>query len=318
MTTQSTREMHPEMIRNVALLSTSYSGSTLVSMLVCSHPHVIGFGDTYNYQFVKLGKTSCTCGAHPSVTCPVRADIESGMRARGEDFRWLTSNPTPLPRLLRSSLAATRLSRNDRWLHFYRALPQSARRLLLGRYYRENSRFFESVSQLGPYTHYFDGCKSLFRLELLRSLFPDTLVVHLIKNPKAYLHSFLTRKEARFQVVVDGWLKYHAESRRFAELLGQDRYRLVTFEELTRNPEQSVQELYRFIGVPDRDEPFEHWVNLKTVHVVGSRTKNVYRRVEEKTPRWKTELTREQLTYIDRRVAQVPWLAPILPRLDWA
>ncbi|WP_267878420.1 sulfotransferase family protein [Thiocapsa marina] len=305
-------------MRNVVLLSTSYSGSTLVSMLVSSHPHVIGFGDTYNYQFVTLGKTRCTCGAVPSVACPVRTGIESRMRAMGEDFSWLTSNPTPLPRLLRSSRIATTISRSDRWLPFYRALPQTARQRLLGGYYRENAKFFEALAQSGPYTHYFDGCKSLFRLELMRSLFPDTLVVHLIKNPKAYLHSFLTREEMRYQSVIDYWLKYHDESRRFAELLGQGNYMLVTFEELTRYPEQSLRELYRFIGVPERDEPFEQWINLKTVHVVGSGTKNQYRRVEEKAPRWKSELTREQLTYIDRRIAQVPWLEPILPRLDWA
>lgn len=111
-------------MKNVALLSAPYSGSTLVSMLVCSHPNVIGFGDTYNYQFVNLSETSCTCGASPSVLCPVRVSIEKILKADGDSFRWVTSNPTPIPNVFKSSRLGARVFRSNGWLHVYLAYFQ--------------------------------------------------------------------------------------------------------------------------------------------------------------------------------------------------
>ncbi len=304
-------------MKNVALLSTSYSGSTLISMLACSHPNVIGFGDTYNYQFVNLDETSCTCGAKPSVSCPVRVDLERRMISKGSSFRWLSSNPTPIPGLLASNKYAATVFRKDRWLHLCRLVPASVRLRMFNDYYRQNLCFFESLDQLNNKTHYFDGCKSLLRVELLRAIFPDTKIVHLIKNPKAYLHSFLKREKRDYRAIVKGWVRYHADARDLGERLGPDSYRLVTFEELTRNPDQVVQSLYRFMGVPERLDAFDRWVDLGSVHVVGSRSKNVFRQVEEQQPKWRSELQAAQLDYIDRAVERIDWLQPILPRLDW-
>jgi hypothetical protein len=304
-------------MNNVALLSTSYSGSTLVSMLVCSHPNVIGFGDTYNYQFVRLSDTSCTCGARPSVSCPARIRIENQLIAEGDRFRWLTSNPTPIPEFLASNRNAAEIFRKERWIQFYRQLPKALRVKLLSGYYRQNTRFFEALKILEGKTHYFDGCKSLVRVELLKTIFPDMKIVHLIKNPKAYLHSFLRRENQDYRKIVDGWVRYHTDSKNLGSVLGPESYMLVTFEELTKMPEDCLKTIYRFMGLPERQEPFDQWVDLKSVHVVGSRSKNVFKQVEEKVPKWKSELGIEQIKYINRKVEAIGWLQPILPRLDW-
>lgn len=304
-------------MKNIALLSTSYSGSTLISMLACSHPNVIGFGDTYNYQFVKLEDTSCTCGSKPSVCCPVRVELERRMISKGDCFRWMSSNPTPIPGFLASNKTAATIFRKDRWLHLSRLVPAAVRLRVFNDYYQQNLRFFEALGHLNDKTHYFDGCKSLLRVELLRTILPDTKIVHLIKNPKAYLHSFLRREQRDYRAIVKGWVRYHNDARELADRLGPNSYRLITFEELTRNPEQIVQGLYRFMGVSERSEAFDRWVNLASVHVVGSRSKNVFRQVEEKEPKWRSELQAVQLDYIDRTVERIGWLQPILPRLDW-
>lgn len=304
-------------MKNVALLSTAYSGSTLVSMLVCSHPNVIGFGDTYNYQFVDLQDTACTCGAKPSVSCPVRVYVETRMKQTGFDFTWLRSNPTPIPGFLRSSRAAADASRRSALVRLYRQVPTSVRLKVFSRYYSENLRYLEVLGEIQGKTHYFDGCKILPRLELLRTVCPETKVVHLIKNPKAYLHSFLKRRTKDYRAVIDGWLRYHTDARKFQELLGADRYMLMTFEEFTKSPEDLAQEIYGFIGVPPRQDPFDQWVRRESVHVIGSRTKDSFRQVEKKAPSWKSELPIEQLEYVDRKVAGVQWLQALLTRLDW-
>ncbi len=305
-------------MKNVALLSTSYSGSTLVSMLVCSHPNIIGFGDTYNYQFVPLAETSCTCGAAPSICCPIRMDIERRLNENGLRFSWLTSNPTPLPRFLAPHAFASNLSRKAALLKLYRAVPVQARLKIFPRFYEETLHFFEALDSIGNKTHYFDGCKVLLRVELLRTFAPETKVIHLIKNPKAYLYSYLGRRGKTLRSVVNGWIRYHKASREFQNILGDQNYMLVTFEELTANPEQTMEEIYQFIGVPARTEPFETWVDKSTIHVVGSESKNVFQRVEKKAPKWKTELRPEQMAYIDRKTKDIDWLQPLLARPDWS
>ncbi len=304
-------------MENIALLSTSYSGSTLLSMLVCSHPSIIGFGDTYNYQFVPLSETSCTCGAAPSICCPIRVAIERRMTESGGRFSWLTSNPTPLPRLLAAHPSAVDLSRKAALLSLYRAIPVEARLKIFSSFYEETRLFFEALDAIENKTHYFDGCKVLLRLELLRTLVPETKVIHLIKNPNAYVHSFLGRRGRSLQSIVNGWIRYHAASREFQSILGDQKYMLVTFEELSANPEKTLKDIYHFIGVAARTEPFETWVNKASVHVVGSKSKNVFQRVQEKAPRWKSELRPGQIAYIERRTKDIDWLQPLLARPDW-
>jgi hypothetical protein len=304
-------------MKTVAFLSTSYSGSTLVSMLVCSHPNIIGFGDTYNYQFVRLSDTSCTCGARPSVSCHARVRIENHLIAAGDRFRWLTANPTPIPQFLASNKTATEIFRKERWIQVYRQLPKALRVKLFASYYRQNTRFFDALEMLEGKTHYFDGCKSLARVELLKTICPDIKIVHLIKNPKAYLHSFLRREAKGYRTIVDGWIRYHTDAADLGNVLGPDSYMLLTFEELTKMPEDWLKKIYCFMGVPERHEPFDQWIDLKTLHVVGSRSKNVFKRVDEKIPKWESELSAEQLRYIDQKIDAINWLQPILPRFDW-
>ena len=68
-------------LKYVSLLGTSYSGSTLVSMLMSSQPRVVGFGDTYvppnpdHYP-----KHPCTCGSWYE-ECPPRVAIADAIRS---------------------------------------------------------------------------------------------------------------------------------------------------------------------------------------------------------------------------------------------
>ena len=235
------------------------------------------------------------------------------MAESGARFEWIKSNPTPIFDFLRANRLAVGVSRKRAWLYFYRSLPDFVRMSLFARYYGENRLFMQALKNCGDYEFYFDGCKNLARLELLRTIFPETKVIHLIKNPNAYLHSFLKRKNMNYHRVVNGWIRYNTTAHGFKDLLGPDKYRLITFEELTNTPEESLTKLYRFIGAPERQECFDEWIDMERIHVVGNATKNVFRRVEKKAPRWKTELRREQVAYVQKRVAETEWLAPIFP-----
>jgi hypothetical protein len=239
------------------------------------------------------------------------------MQTHGHNFRWLSSNPTPIPRSLASYRLPAKFFRHDRLISLYAHLPNALRNRFFPRFYRESEDFLRSLSAIEGKTHYFDGCKSLVRAELLRTSIPGTKAVHLIKNPKAYLHSFLSREKKGYRAIIEGWVRYHEASKALGDRLGGDRYLIVTFEEFVNEPQQTLQRIYRFLGVGERDGSLDEWVDLNTVHVIGSRSKNVFKQIVAKKPKWKNELTSKQIRYVDRVVEQIEWLTPILPRLDW-
>jgi hypothetical protein len=300
-------------VKNVALLSSSYSGSTLLSILACSHPKVIGFGDTYNYQFVRLPETRCTCGASPSCRCPIRVSLESKMKEMGYEFRWTTSNPTPLMRGLRGNRAAVRASRSVFLMHLYRRWSDSVKKWVFARYYQENLSFLRALEECGDYECYFDGCKSLSRLELMRVVLPDTKVVHLVRDPRGCLHSALKRGQGDYRRVVDGWCRYNLLARRYRDVLGEKRYLLVLYEELATHPESVLAKVHEFMGVPPHRADIGMGVDKSGVHVVGNRMKESLRRVENHSLDWGKKLEGHQLDYVRRRVAEMDWLSVLDP-----
>lgn len=297
----------------MALLSSSYSGATLVSMMVGTHPQIVGFGDTYNYQMVDLKSTRCTCGAAPSTTCPVRIEVEQEMARRGVPFSWLKSNPTPIPELFSENKRVAIISRKHRiWLPIYRMMPDSVRLKIFKRFYRENRALLETLGDIGN-SCYFDGCKSISRLELMRTLYPDTKVVHWIKSPYSYLQSVIKRRGTiNYKRTIEGWLRYNDSARRYRDILGEENYLLASYEDFTEAPQAVLAIIYRFMGLCEFD-PIAANMDVQNAHVIGSSTKNSFRKIENHPPNWHQTLSNEQQRYIESKL-QGHWSGPFLNR----
>jgi hypothetical protein len=285
----------------------------MLSILVCLHPKIIGFGDTYNYQFVELTDTQCKCGASPSNNCPIRVEIKNQMNKLGHQFKWTRSNPTPLFDVMRSNKRAVRISRKVYWFYVYKKLPTSFRKFIFYNYYKENIAFMQTLKKVGNYECYFDGCKNITRLELLRTVFPDTRVVHLIKNPNAFLHSVLKRGNKNYKKIVDAWFRYNNNARQYKEKLGQQKYLLICYEDLARNPAHVLQKVFNTIGMPVYEPSINPRLHLGRVHVIGNKMKNSFEKVEDRSPNWREELEQHQIVYIERKKAELNWIKSIYP-----
>ena len=300
-------------MKYATLLSSSYSGSTILSMLVCSHPKVIGFGDTYNYQYVRLHDTKCTCGAIPSSTCPVRVEIEHEMRELGQSFQWTTSSPTPIPERLRINRLAVSLSRRTQLRQMYRCLPRGVRETLCSRFYSENLSFMSALRSLEEYEWYFDGCKNLVRLDLLQSVIPIVKVVHLIRNPNSYLHSQLKRGRENYRRIVKGWLRYNTVAHRYQETHGSNGYLLVRYEDLVKDPKIVIGDICDFLGLPHLAVVALSAADKERIHVVGNRAKEKFSAVEDRSVDWREALGSEQLAYVAERTRSLNWLQAVYP-----
>lgn len=234
-----------------------------------------------------------------------------------DPFRWLTANPTPIPHFLRDQRIATTLIRSRRLAILYQLIPKEIKFEIFSSYYRQTDRFFKALSRIEHKSNYFEGCKSVLRAQLIVELYPETKIVHLIKNPYAYLDSCIRRVKKPYRSIVNGWVNYHNNAKDIGDHIESKSYLQITFEELTKTPQETVEKVYDFIGVPQRSQNIDQWVDPRFIHVVGSRSKNVFKTVEEKEPRWKKSLTADQMKYIHHRIERMHWIKPLLPKLDW-
>ncbi|MEP7159190.1 MAG: sulfotransferase [Chloroflexota bacterium] len=170
-------------------------------------------------------------------------------------WHWLVSN-VPRDDMERRLLAAERTERGL-FVAFLRAYADSKERPIIG-------------EKTPPHLAYVDT---------LLEWFPDGRVVHMLRDPRAVYVSDLRRRRNKLRkpyswfaklpgllplvilvqtaLVWRGAVKRHFDyQRRFPE-----RYQLVRFEDLVREPRQTLSGLYHFLGVAMPDDP----MNVKVV-----------------------------------------------------
>jgi hypothetical protein len=300
------------MLTYVSLLSPGFSGSTLASMLLSSQPGVIGFGDTYFSGRNKPGNP-CTCG-EPYTDCPVRSTITRHAREQGlADFSFFDMRAVPTPRALSDERQRKWPLRRSAVLPAVRAMPGFLRHRLFPRFYRETELMLEALDGLGEYEVYFDGCKNLVRLELLRSSPRPPRALHMIRHPGAYLFHFQRHGETDLDRRLRGWLHYHSRARQFRERLGPENYRLVTYENIVSEPARFLNEIAAFIGSSriSATEPVE--LRHEGVHVMGNSMRLKSSRVVNMGDRWRGKLDPAWKRKACDLVASMDWLADLFP-----
>lgn len=296
----------------VSLMSTGWSGSTLVSMLIGGQPAVAGFGDTY-FDSTNSPDHSCTCGV-PFTACPERQLVQQYLRKHGEPrFSWRTAAPVPMPRWLPRRARQPWPLQKLPALPVLRALPDSIRRSFFRRFYRETRLMMCALREQGDYQTYLDGCKSLPRLELLRSEFPDIRALHVIRHPGAFLYHFARFGETSLDRRLRAWLRYHREARRFHALLGEHGYRLATYEDIVRAPGRFLREHADFLGLDMLRDVDSGDLDKDRVHVLGNRMRESATQVIDMSGQWRDRLNSRWTTAADRTVAGIPWLADRYP-----
>jgi hypothetical protein len=296
----------------VSLLTPGFSGSTLVSMLLCSQNGTVGFGDTYFSHVPRhVPKHPCTCGKWYD-QCAPRADIATTITAAGTpDFAWNQLASVPIPNAFRSPLRRFWPLARSTSLPLVRAIPDAARRRLFKRYYRENELMLDGLEQSGKYDVYFDGCKDLVRLELLRSIFPEIKVLHVVRHPGAYLYHFHKLGEAMYAKRLKHWARYHRHARRFSNFITADNYLAVTYEHIVQEPAMFAGEFGEFAGKPQADTTDADRIRREDIHVMGNRMRETTERVLDYSNTWRGKMPAIAEKMADDVVRQDPWYSSL-------
>jgi len=252
-----------EKISFVYVVATSYSGSTLLSILMNAHPEVVSVGELANSIGIILNrrKTSlyhCSCGEEIT-ECSYWKEIralcyENGVELDLHDFRTkpdMGFGPN-LNRLffgIPDRFAAVQTLRNNLlWMApFFRERLRNSisRNLVIARSVLKASgkKIFLDASKNATTAFYYSKSEEI-----------DFKMIHLVRDPRGLLHSAMKRhKECDLNHIMKYWRRIHGSAMRLKNSLDEKSYMLVNYERLCSNTDDALQDICRFVGVEPAD-----------------------------------------------------------------
>ncbi len=288
----------------VLILGAARSGSTLLALLLASHPDAGTIGETSGLGFiasVDVDEYRCSCGARIR-ECDFWQRVGQRMDARGHrlDVAHFGTNfrlPSHIfvDRLLR-------IQHRGPFLEWARDVAlalspawRSARRVIEQR----NAALAEAVRAVYGVRVFVDSSKNPHRLKFLLRI--DSLrskVVYLVRDGRGTALSYMKHENWSMKKAASEWRRNIRACERCLATLPHDRWARVRYEDLCGDPRAVLSSMFEFAGLaPLIEQPdflaagnhvIGNYMRLKTTGEV---------RLDE---RWKTELTAEQLACFER------------------
>jgi hypothetical protein len=292
--------------RYIQVQATSFSGTTLLAMLLGAHPQIATVGEMNGLQHVQVERYLCSCGVRMR-KCPFWQAVTAQMQQRGFAFdiacfdtRFLPQAPAFLHALRQGSsgyawLDATRDALFGLWPGETRALQRLALR---------NQALVEIILALTGSTVFVDTSKEALRLPSLRKFSTlDIGVIHWVRDVRGFVASTVRRRGAgAFPIALRRWVRLHQRTLRLLTTWPADRQLRVRYEDLCCEPQPTLARIFRFCGVDPALYTEEE--QEKSQHIIGNptRLRGTVIRLDE---RWRQQLSADQLLQIERQAGQL-------------
>ncbi|MGB2988192.1 MAG: sulfotransferase [Phycisphaerae bacterium] len=305
----------------VYILAASHSGSTLLAMLLGSHPETCTVGELKATSLGDPDRYLCSCGVRVK-ECEFWQGVSERMAQRGVAFE-ITDAGTDIQcgaswytrRLLRPLhrgkalewLRDAALSISPTWR---RRLPDIGRR---------NYLLVETMCEMHVAQMIIDSSKIGLRLKyLLRIPELDVKVVRLVRDGRAVALTYTNpdefadardpqirgggsghKREIRCSVAAAAheWRRSNEEAECILNHLDKSQWTEVRYEDLCTDPDQTLESLFRFLGL-DPQQRF-HSFRSRARHVVGNGMRLDSTTDIQLDDRWRSALTMSDLRDFD-------------------
>ena len=295
-------------IRFVYLTSPPFSGSTLFSLLVNSHPQIATVGEMTGLVKSKDPESyKCSCGRLIR-ECGFWLQVADQMAHRRFTFdpgffdtKIRLGDSHLAQRVLSNSLRSSLLEQVRSAA--IRLWPKQHRRLqyLLAR----NKALAASILQVTGKSVFFDASKNPMTIAHLKSQ-PDVdlRVVHLARDVRGTCLSRRTNgREPNWRRAVIAWVRANRNIERQLNSLSPDRWIRIRYEDLCRDPVATLNRFYEFCGV----EPHGLPQNLTSVehHIVGNRMRLAGAGQIRLDESWRRVLTSDEQAYANKQAGAI-------------
>lgn len=284
----------------VSVETSPYSGATLLAMLAGVHPQLATVGEMSGLIASEDPDVYlCSCGQRIR-ECVFWHSVGEAMRKRGHSFDVAHFD-------LKFALDGSRFmqvlrtgsSRNpfvdgfrdlllDRWPHEVRQQQALVRR---------NVAFVEAVLEVTGKSAFLDTSKDRLRLKsLYRHSALDVRAIHLVRDVRGVVASYLRHHQGiDAREAARRWVRAHLRLETSLRLLPAGKRMVLRYEDLCSDVGRTLEGVYRFCEVDPGATPVYPPV---TQHIVGNKMRLKELRAVSLDERWKTDLSKEQMTEI--------------------
>lgn len=290
------------------IMGHGYSGSTLLTFLLGSHPQVATIGELGISEHAKSQTAPeqylCSCRS-PVRECGFWRRVRREMGERGHDFDVWDSDL--LFRVRDGGLSDVILRAVQRG-----PILETARRIgirVVPRARRELSRILSRIEALAEIVTgiqggrvFLDSSKRPERaMFMCRISSFDMRVIHLVRDGRAVSWSNMRHLGLEPEAAADSWLGDNRAAEKARRYFPAGRWMTLRHEDLCADPPATLSRIHSFLGLP----PEPAIPDFRTVehHVIGNRMRLSPSSEIRLDERWKTALTPGQMAAIDRRVA---------------
>ncbi len=311
---------HPMVI---FIASASRSGSTLLDLMLGSHPQGISTGELRRIQGFALEDKqlcgvqdedyplTCSCGA-PVIRCAFwkKVEEEFGGSLRETRFR------TQAGRAWRAWVMALYLALGGSILRrIAHVWPGLMREIRIG---GNCLRLQEAISRVSGACFVVDSSKSIYHYMLLHLANPETLrLVVLVRDGRAVAHSMVRGTRAKqwmsgppppFVQAARQWARTTRSILLLSKRTGCSKRVLIRYEEICQDPTGVLGELLRKWRIPPLDDPFHQGKGEN--HIIGGSPSIRFEGPVsgiQLDQSWREALTQEQLEVFERVTGRLNW-----------
>lgn len=293
------------MIPLLYIASPSYSGSTLLTLLLNAHPKVSTVGEL-KWGRIDPASYQCSCGVVLEA-CPFWEDVGEEVRSKGYPFD-LHRPPTDFhcyqhPRVDRLVSARVRgFTFESIRSAVVTAVPACRKRWSLVS--SVNRAVMESAFERSGAALFVDASKDPVRLRhMIATGDYDVRMIQLVRDGRGVVNSAVNNADADVAEATHEWKRTHKEIDRLGSKLGKSRRLLVRYEDVCSDLDRVMSEIFTFVNLSP-----ESWVrDFRTVehHILGNRMRlgtDSDVRCDEK---WRSELGSNALQTFDRAAGKM-------------
>ena len=283
------------------IMGASHSGSTLLAMLLGSHPQAATIGEMAGTQKRKDQNYLCSCG-NKARECPFWKKVIQKMADKGYtidigDFgtRFEYPGNSFINRILRAQYRGPFFEAlRDGFLWLY---PDWHRQFQI--IARQNVAFIETINEITQSKIFIDSAKSLVRLKfLLRIPELDVKVIHLVRDGRGVARSCMRHYGWSVETAAIDWRRDMTAANKMLSRLDKNMWKQVRYEDLCSNPQSEVEKLCIFLGI----DPLQVNMDFRysDLHVFGNQMRLSSEQAIHLDEKWKNEFTDSDISIIER------------------
>jgi hypothetical protein len=285
----------------VYIMSPSYSGSTLLTFLLATHPRIATIGELKATNMGDVEKYTCSCGEFIRA-CGFWRTVGETLQRRGIPFdvgdfgtHFRCKSSATADHLLRARVRGplfetVRSLGTAGWPGCRRARARILER---------NLALIETIRQIQGADVFLDGSKDPVRLKhLLAAPLGAVKVIHLIRDGRGTANSYTKHYGTTMDVAAVEWRQAQEECERMAGVLPPGACLSILYEDLCRRPDETLTRVFGFLDL-EASAARRDFLAMEH-HILGNpmRLRSTGQIVLDE--KWRAELTEDSLACFDR------------------